>query len=147
MTETAIDLYQGLTTPPVFWPLILGFRGLVHALAGQPEQALVLIDEAIDIGGPGDLDAPEFRILKGDFLRLLPQPDLSGAEAAYLAAIRGAAAGGLHLTELQALTRLVRLRRELGRSPDGSDELAALYATFTEGFEEHDLVMARQVLG
>ena len=42
MTETAIDLYQGLTTPPVFWPLILGLRGLVHALAGDPEQALDL---------------------------------------------------------------------------------------------------------
>ena len=29
----------------------------------------------------------------------------------------------------------------------GSDELASLYATFSEGFDEHDLVMARQVLG
>jgi predicted ATPase len=147
MTETAINLYQGLTTPPVFWPMILSLRGLVHALAGNPEQALVLIDEAIDIGGPEELDSPEFRVLRGDFLRMLPEPDLSGAEAAYLAATRGAGAGGLHLIELQALTRLVGLRREVGHSPDGSADLAALYATFTEGLEERDLVMARQVLG
>jgi len=147
MTETAIDLYQGLTTPPVFWPQILSFRGLVYALAGQPERALILIDEAIEIGGPDDNDAPEFRVLRGDFLRLLSEPDRSGAEKAYLAAIQGASAGGLRLIELQALTRLVGLRREMGQSPDGADELAALYASFTEGSEEYDLIMARQVLG
>jgi hypothetical protein len=147
MTEAAIDLYQGLTAPPIFWPLILGFRGLVHALAGQPEHALVLIEEAIDIGAREDVVPPEFRVFKGDFLRMLPAPDLSGAEEAYLTAIRDANTGGLHLIELQALNRLVALRREIGRSPDGSDELASLYATFTEGFDEHDLVMARQLLG
>ncbi|MEX1126663.1 MAG: AAA family ATPase, partial [Acidimicrobiia bacterium] len=146
MTETAIDLYQGLTTPPVFWPLILSLRGLVYALAGQPEQALALIDEAIELGGHHEVVSPEFRVFKGDFLRMKLQPDLAGAEQAYLSASRGARAGGLHLIELQAWTRLVGLRREMGHSPDGSEELAALYATFTEGFDEHDLIMARQVL-
>jgi predicted ATPase/class 3 adenylate cyclase len=147
MTETGIDLYQGLTTPPVFWPLILHLRGLVRALAGQPEQALVLIEEAIELGAPEEVIAPEFRVFKGDFLRMLPEPDLAGAEEAYLTAIRGSRAGRLHLIELQALTRLVGLRQEMGRSPDGSDELASLYNSFTEGFDEHDLIMARQVLG
>jgi predicted ATPase/class 3 adenylate cyclase len=145
LTETAIDLYQGLTTPPVFWPQVLSIRGLVHALAGNPQRALALIDEAIAIGGPGDLDAPEFRILKGDFLRMLSEPEL--AESAYQSAVKGAAAIGLHLIELQALTRLVELRREMGRSRDGTDELATLYATFTEGFGERDLIAAKQVLG
>jgi hypothetical protein len=145
LTETAIDLYQGLTTPPVFWPQVLSIRGLVHALAGNPQRALALIDEAIAIGGPGDLDAPEFRILKGDFLRMLSEPEL--AESAYQSAVKGAGAIGLHLIELQALTRLVELRREMGRSPDRSEELAALYATFTEGFGERDLIAAKQVLG
>ena len=147
LTETAVDLYQGLTTPPVFWPSVLSLRGLVHALAGRPEQALVLIEEAIGLGAPEEVVSPEFRVFKGDFLRLLPEPDPVGAEAAYMAAIRGANAGGLHLIELQALTRLVGLRRERGQSPDGSVELAALYATFTEGLDEHDLVVTRQVLG
>jgi len=106
-----------------------------------------LIEEAIGLGGPHEEVSPEFRVLKGDFLRMLPQPDLAGAEEAYLTAIRGANTGGRHLIELQALTRLVGLRRQIGHSPDGSDELASLYATFSEGFEEYDLVMARQVLG
>jgi tetratricopeptide (TPR) repeat protein len=147
MTETAIELYQGLTTPPVFWPLILGLRGMVHALAGQPERALTLIDDAIGLGPPEEGFAPEFRVLKGDFLRMLPEPDLAGAEKAYLSAVRGAGTGGLHLIELQALIGLVSLRREMGHSPDGSDQLAALYATFTEGFDEHHLVTAKEMLG
>lgn len=147
MTEAAIDLYQGLTTPPVFWPGILSLRGLVHAMAGQPQRAVELIDQAIELGGPLEAASPDFRVFKGDFLRLLPEPDLVAADEAYQAGMRGARANGLHLIELQALTRSVSLRREIGLSPDGSDELTLLYATFTEGFEEHGLRMAREVLG
>ena len=145
MTETAIGLYQGLTTPPVFWPLILAFRGLVHALAGQPERGLALVDEAILLGGDSDTTAPEFLIMKGDFLTILGETEL--AQGAYESAISGAHIGGLRLFELQAMTKLVHLHRLSGNSPDGSDQLAALYATFTEGFDEHDLVVARELLG
>jgi hypothetical protein len=53
---------------------------------------------------------------------------------------------GARSTELRVWTRLVRLRRAAGRSPDARDELAAAYATFTEGFEEADLVAARELL-
>jgi predicted ATPase/class 3 adenylate cyclase len=147
MTETGIELYEGLTTPPVFWPLILNLRAMVHALAGSPERALMLINEAIRFGSSQEVVGPWFMMSKGDFIRMLPEPDLVGAEDAYLAAIRVSNAGGLHLIELEALTRLVNLRREMGSTPDGSDELAALYETFTEGFDEHALVAAREMLG
>ncbi len=146
MTETGIVLYQGLTTPPVFWPLILGLRAMVHALAGHPRRGLELIDEAIEAQMGQEVVAADFLVLKGDFLTMLPEPDVAGAEAAYLAAIDGARAGGLMLPEIQAWTRLVGLRRTMGRTPDGCDELAELYATFTEGLDEHDLIMARQLL-
>lgn len=49
--------------------------------------------------------------------------------------------------ELAALTRLVGLRRQTGRSPDGSERLAEVYATFTEGLDEIQLVAARELLG
>ena len=147
MTEAGIDLYKGLTTPPVFWPLILSLRALVHALAGRPEGALALIDEAIAIVRPEEAVPPEFRVFKGDFLMMVPEPDFDAAEASYQSAVLASRAVGFHLTELMALTRLVRLRGEPGRSPDTGNELAALYATFTEGFEEHELAMARAVLG
>jgi len=146
MSEQGIELYQGLTAPPVFWPDLLRLRALVHNIAGLSERALELIDEALTVGGPDDLTNPEFLIVRGDILRTFPDPDLEAAEQAYLIAALGAGAGGFHLVELQALTRLVGLHRETGESPDGSEELESLYATFTEGLEERDLVAAREML-
>ena len=55
MSEQGIELYHGLTAPPVFWPDLLRLRALVHNIAGQSERALELIDEALTIGGPDDL--------------------------------------------------------------------------------------------
>jgi predicted ATPase/class 3 adenylate cyclase len=146
MTEKGIELYHGLTTPPVFWPDLLRLRAQVHSIAGVPERALELIEEALAIGGPDDLTNPEFHIVRGDVLRSFPDPDQEAAETSYLTAAQGARAGGFHLVELQALTRLVGLRRERGKSPDGSDGLANLYTTFTEGLDEYDVVAAREML-
>lgn len=89
---------------------------------------------------------PEFHVVRGDVLRSFPDPDQGAAETSYLTAAQGARAGGFHLVELQALTRLVGLRRERGESPDGSDGLANLYTTFTEGLDEYDVVAAREML-
>lgn len=61
-------------------------------------------------------------------------------------AAKDATGGGFHLTALQALTRLVNLRRRLGVDPDGTDELAAVYERFTDGFSEQDLFMAKALL-
>jgi len=146
MSERGIELYHGLTAPPVFWPDLLRLRAQVHRLAGQPERALELIDEALVVGGPSDLANPEFLIVKGDVLKSFPDPDLEAADQSYLTAAQVAGAGGFYLVELQALTRLVGLRRSTGKSPDRSEELESLYDTFTDGLEEHDLVAAREVL-
>jgi predicted ATPase/class 3 adenylate cyclase len=147
MTEAAIDLYQGLTPPPVFWPFILMLRGVVHAMAGHPERAFELLDEAIAAVRVPGAATPDLTVAKADILRMLPGADLDIAEALYLEAIEAASGAGFHLAVLTASTRLVTLRREMGRTPDGSEELAAVYATFTEGHDEHDLVVAREVLG
>jgi len=146
MTERGIELYSGLTAPPVFWPDLLRLRALVHSTAGRHERGLELIDEAISIGGPDNLTNPEFLIIRGDVLSSFPDPDHEAAGESYRIAAEGAGAGGFHLVELQALTRLVGIRRQTGRSPDGSERLASLYATFTEGLDEHDLVAARETL-
>jgi predicted ATPase len=147
MTETGIELYQGLTTPPIFWPLILVLRAIVHAYAGLPDRAVELADEAITLSGSNYGISPEFKIYKGDFIRMTHEPDLAAAEDAYLTAANDAKAAGLLLTELEARTRLVALRRGMETTPDGTDELAALYEQFTEGANENSLVAAREVLG
>jgi hypothetical protein len=48
-----MDLYQGLKTPPVFWPLVLHIRAGVCGQAGRPEEGLALLDEAMEIVGQG----------------------------------------------------------------------------------------------
>ncbi|MEX0796667.1 MAG: adenylate/guanylate cyclase domain-containing protein [Acidimicrobiia bacterium] len=146
--EAAIDLYQGLSAPPIFWPLILSLRAAALAMTGQPESALSLIEEAIEIeGGADQSKSPNFWTFKGDFHTMTSPPDLEAAAAAYSRAVDLARAAGFDLFELQALTRSVALRRKTGESPDGSDELAKLYGSFTEGFEEHDLLAAKELLG
>jgi predicted ATPase/class 3 adenylate cyclase len=145
MTETGIELYQGLTAPPVFWPLILHLRGLVHAYSGDPDRGLRLLDESISLIGPEGF--PEIWISRADVMRLLPNPDLDEVERWYRDAAEAAKRQRLRTYELQAWTRLVDLRRTRDVEPDGSDDLRAVYDTFTEGFGEHDLVRARVVLG
>lgn len=146
LTEASIELYQGLTAPPVFWPYILLLRAVVHGYAGAPDYGLELIHDAIEVHG--DIaPSPEFLITKGDLLMRLEEPSLTDADAAYEAAVMVAKRGGLLLFELQALTRLVELRRRTGTAPDGATELREVYDRFTEGFDQLDLQVARTVLG
>ncbi len=147
LTEASIELYQGLTTPPIFWPFILLLRALVHGHAGDPAHALALIEEAHDIlGSLGSVPAP-FRIAKGDLMARMADPDLSTVDAVYQEAASVALEGGFNLFELEAWTRIVELRRRTGVIPDGTSELRASYDRFTEGFDQLPLQTARSVLG
>ena len=141
LTEVAIDLYRGLSAPPIFWPLVLGLRAVVHALAGHPERALELVDEAL-AADPQEPD-PDLLIMKGDFGLMLG--DSETAERAYLSAIDSARGRRQRLAELKARTRLVTLRQMTG-GEDGMDELASLYSTFDEGLDEFDLMRAKELL-
>jgi len=146
MTEAGVSLYRGLTTPPVFWPFILGLRAQVHLLAGQGEIALELARDALAI----DPDAPEgsqFWVIIGEVLRHSPDASPSDIEGAYQHALTGAQQMGARLVELLAWTGLVQFRRGAGISPDGSEELSRVYSSFDEGFEEWALLEAKRVLG
>lgn len=143
MTEAGVTLYRGLTTPPVFWPLLLALRAQVHVMAGRNEVALELIDSAIEIMG-GDA-TPEFALMRGDILRAIG--DDEGALAAYESAADVASLLEVRLHQLQAMTGLVQIHRERGDDRDRTQDLESAYATFTEGFDEWPLLEARRVLG
>jgi predicted ATPase/class 3 adenylate cyclase len=145
LTERGMDLYQGLTTPPVFWPSMLALRATVHALSGQPDKGLELVDEALGIVGSDDPTSADFWTTRGDILQMLPGREPAEIEAAYGEAIAAAAPGGL-LAELRARTRLVVLRRATGAPDDGGEALRALYERFEEGLEEVDLQIAAEVI-
>ncbi|HET8739757.1 MAG TPA: adenylate/guanylate cyclase domain-containing protein [Acidimicrobiia bacterium] len=147
MTERAIELYQGLTAPPVFWSDLLRLRAWVHGAAGQPERGLELMDEALAlVGGEEGMAGLDFAVTKAELLRMLSPPDFTGAEQRYRALVDAAAASGMRFLQLRGLTGLVDVRRALGIIPDGSDELAALLETFPAELEEYHLVRARETL-
>jgi predicted ATPase/class 3 adenylate cyclase len=146
MTEAGVEFYKGLTTPPVFWPTVLMLRSGVHAMAGDPKRALELVDEAITAAETGGVISPEIWVVRADLIKMTSDAGPDIAEGLYERAQTESSEMGLRLTELKAIGRLVQLRREQGRSPDGTDELARVYEEFTEGFDEGDLMAAKTIL-
>ncbi|MDP8932317.1 MAG: adenylate/guanylate cyclase domain-containing protein [Actinomycetota bacterium] len=143
--DHGMALYQGLKTPPVFWPFLLSIRARGFALGGRPADGLETVDEAIQLfGGLVNIFYPDMELLKGDLLLIA-----SGADAAepwFQRAFHDAEEVGARMPQLRAATRLTRLRRAAGKEPDGADLLRGVYQTFTEGFDTPDLVEARAVL-
>ncbi|MFZ0012769.1 MAG: adenylate/guanylate cyclase domain-containing protein [Acidimicrobiia bacterium] len=145
LSETGVELYQGLTTPPVFWPLILSLRSSAHLGAGKPERALALIDEAITMMGDGSL-YPEFGVLRGDILAAMPDSRLDESAAAYRQAGTGARRLELRGVELQALTHLVPLLSK-GGGVNETTQLEVVFQQIEDGSEEVEMNAARHLLG
>ena len=137
--DSGIAAYQGLRTPPVFWPLLLYIKAVSRGLSGRPADGLQCLEEAVAIGGEDNLQYPEFALLQGDLLFSMGDDD--GAAARFRRAFDVAAALELRTPQLRAATRLSRLGRT-----NGTELLRNLYETFDEGFETPDLVDARAVL-
>jgi predicted ATPase len=143
-----IDLYQGLKTPPVFWPLVLFIQAGAHAQAGREADGLALIDEALEIAGRGAgmTLLPEFQLLKGDLLLALPQENGANPEPWFQRAFDVAQVLDARMSQLRAAVRLCRLWRDQDNLEHGSRVLRAVYDTFTEGFTTADLTEARVLL-
>jgi predicted ATPase/transcriptional regulator with XRE-family HTH domain len=146
-----IALYQGLTTPPVFWPLLLFLRAGACAQSGQPGEGVSLIEEAIELAGSGLTLVPEFYLLKGHLLLLQPEtngPEANGpeAEAWFLRAFERARELDARMPQLRAAMGLCHAQRKRGNAEQGSQLLSSVYATFTEGFTTPDLIDAGDLL-
>jgi hypothetical protein len=141
-----LDLYHGLKTPPVFWPLLLYVQAGAYALAGRPAEGLNLIDDAIEIAGSELTLLPEFYLLKGDLLLGVPDANGSAAESWFQRAFDVAQGLDARMPQLRAGIRLCRLRRDQGHAGEGSRMLRPIYETFTEGFTAIDLREASALL-
>jgi predicted ATPase len=143
-----IDAYQGLNTPPVFWPMLIFMEAEVCSLAGKSEQGLAVLDQVFTSIRPGNEDAfmTDFYRLKGDLL-LAHSPDKpSEAEFFYLRALESAQGLQANMLELRAAIRLCRLWQDQGKAEGGRQILSKAYDRFTEGFATVDLVEARALL-
>ena len=140
-----LDQYQGLRTPPVFWPFIRFIQAGAHGDAGAPGPGFPLIDEAIELGGPNNPIAPLFHIVRGDLSLLGPEPDITAATASFEHAYVTAERFGVRMPQLRAAVRLCRIAADADRS-DRVRALREVHSTFTEGFSTPDLVEASELL-
>jgi hypothetical protein len=143
-----IALYEGLRTPPVFWPLLLFVRAGACARSGRPAEGLGLIEEAIEIAsqGSGLTLLVEFYVLRGDLLLLLPEPNGSAAESWFRRAFDVARELDARMPQLRAAMGLCRSQRESDGMERAHELLSGVYAMFTEGFTTPDLIDARNLL-
>jgi predicted ATPase len=141
-----LDLYHGLKTPPVFWPLLLYVQAGAYLRSGRPAEGLGMIEDAIDIAGSELTVLPELYLLKGDLLLAVPQASGFAAEPWFQRGFDLAEDLDAKMSQLRASVRLCRLWRDQGKPGKGSRPLRALYETFTDGFATVDLREASDLL-
>ncbi|HKX14885.1 MAG TPA: adenylate/guanylate cyclase domain-containing protein [Propionibacteriaceae bacterium] len=141
-----LDLYRGLKTPPVFWPLLLYVQAGAYARSGRPAEGLGMIEDAIEIASSELTLLPELYLLKGDLLLAVPDASDSAAESWFQRGFDMAEDLDAKMSQLRASVRLCRLWRDQGKPAEVSRPLRAIYEIFTEGFATADLLEARDVL-
>ena len=117
-----------------------------HDIAGQTEEALSALDDALQIvGRTGErwLET-EFYRHKGGILRR--QGHTAAAEELYRKALSISDEQEAKLWQLRAATSLARLMGEQGRRTEARELLASVYGWFTEGFNTPDLKEATRLL-
>jgi len=127
-------------------PYHIGLLARACALAGQSEEALSLLDDALRLTeriGEGWFVAELYRH-KGEFA--LRQGQASDAAACYSEALALARKQGARLWELRATVSLARLRRDQGDHAKAHELLEPAFRWFTEGFDTPDLTVAKALL-
>jgi predicted ATPase/DNA-binding winged helix-turn-helix (wHTH) protein len=116
-----------------------------RAMTGQVDGALATIEEAIAEGERrGEpFDMPELLRVKGYLLALSSRRDQRGAEVYLSRSLACARRQGALAWELRTATTRAGFGLEM---PEARNELAAVYARFTEGLETIDLRAARKLL-
>jgi predicted ATPase len=140
-----IAAHQGISVG-YYLPRRLGFLAEGQAQAGQPEEGLGTLAEALALveqTGERYWEA-ELHRLKGELL--LMQGDEAEAEASFQKAIDVARRQQAKSWELRATTSLCRLWQEQGRIDEARHMLAEIYGWFTEGFDTLDLREAKALL-
>jgi predicted ATPase len=117
-----------------------------YEIAGQTEEALTALDDALQIAGrTGERwFTAELNRHKGRLL--LRQGHTEAAEEHYRKALSIAQEQEAKLWELRAAASLAGLRRDQGLRVEACDFLAPVYGWFTEGFDTADLKEAKALL-
>ena len=134
------------TGAEVYVPHHAALLARAYEIAGQIEEAVALLDDALQI-----VERTGERWLEAELYRhqgqlLLRQGHSEAAEELYRKALSIAAEQAAKLWELRAAASLARLRRARGRPAEARDLLAPVYGWFTEGFDTADLKEAKALI-
>jgi class 3 adenylate cyclase/predicted ATPase len=134
------------TGAELWMPYYTAFLARACEIAGQIEEALTQLDDALQIvERTGERwFAAELNRHKGRLL--LRQGNSEAAEGLYRKALSIAQEQEAKLWELRAAGSLARLWRDQGRRTEARDLLAPVYGWFTEGFDTPDLKEAKALL-
>jgi class 3 adenylate cyclase/predicted ATPase len=153
-----------LTGAVILVPTFLALLAESYGLAGQPEEGLTVLDEALHIAHTNGECwwQAELHRLKGEFwLIKATNQGHSGngpgapwsrtmaaqqAEICFRQSLDGARGQQAKALELRAAMSLSRLWQQQGRCPEAQQLLAPLYGWFTEGFDTADLQEAKVLL-
>jgi ATP/maltotriose-dependent transcriptional regulator MalT len=144
--DQGFELYGALTTPPVFWPGLLMMRSEAYAAAGRLDDALATMRQAQNAVDEADPLSEHMAIAHADLLLASSPPDREGAEALLDRAAVSARERGARMALLEALTRLLVLRRGTPAEAAARDGLAEVLGCFTEGFDVSQLRAATAAL-
>jgi hypothetical protein len=149
LIQKGMDMYQGLNSPPIFWPLLRALQAQIYGLAGKAEQGLTFIDESIAIPMPGygNVMLAEFYLVKGKLMLLCFPDKPAEAEKWFRQALDTAQVVKASTFELRAAINLTRLWMHTDKENSGRKILEEVYNKFTEGFTMPDLQEAQQLLG
>jgi hypothetical protein len=128
----------------------LGVLAQAYLRLQRPAEGLGVVEEALELTHnlpPYGSEAELYR-LKGDLLVQAKGARRSSAdaEACFQHAVDIASRKQSKSLELRATLSLSRLWRKRGKEREARDRLAAIYAWFTEGFDDPDLREARALL-
>jgi predicted ATPase len=127
-------------------PFHLGLLARACEIAGQVEEAVNLLDDALQIverTGERWFEA-ELNRQKGELLQRQVQSECAAEQ--YRNARRIAEGQRAKLWELRAAVSLARLRSNQGCHAEARDLLTPVYGWFTEGFDTQDLKEAKALL-
>jgi predicted ATPase len=140
-------VYPGVG-PKLMQPYFLSLLAEVYGQAGQPEDGLQAVVEALTLVETTEERwwEAELSRLRGTLLLQLPTPDVDQAEACFQQALTVACGQQARSLELRATMSLSRLWQQQGKQEAAHDLLSPIYSWFTEGLDTADLQDAKEML-
>ncbi|WP_374689104.1 AAA family ATPase [Promineifilum sp.] len=125
----------------------LGLLAEAHGRAGDADEGLARLDDALEAAGSGQVYRPELGRIRGDLLLRRGGPeDVALAEAAYREAVAAAESYGSRMQALRAAVGLGRLLHACGRPDEARETISPRLAAIPEGHDTLDWREARQLM-